>query len=67
MPTAKPLSASAKAAKTCKYGCTDPVTCAYPHTECHHCALARGKADVPRHGDTTKAMTQNWAATHPIG
>lgn len=51
--------------RRCKYGCTDPTTCAYPHADCGHCKSARkGLASNPV--NTDRALKQNYTRTHPL-
>lgn len=35
----------------CRYGCVEPVTCPYPHSECPHCLEARDAAGLIGRGD----------------
>lgn len=35
----------------CRYGCKEPVTCPFPHSDCPHCLAARDEAGLIGRGD----------------
>jgi hypothetical protein len=51
--------------RPCRYGCKDPLKCAYAHEGCPHCKQVReGAAHNPVNAD--KAIEQSWVKTHPL-
>lgn len=51
----------------CRYGCVEPVTCPYPHSDCPHCLEARDETSLSGRGDavvlsssTVKAIREAW-------
>lgn len=60
------LPIRAPARVRCRYDCTDPVACPWPHRCCAHCTRAREDVGLPRHGDIERMLAEPYMRRHPL-
>lgn len=55
-----------KTSGVCRYGCTDPTTCPWPHNDCRHCRKVRKEAGVKVNGSAALNDSKQYGERHPL-